>query len=422
MPLTPREERGLRIVRQPGHVAPRQSDRKDWNVRSESRSHDYIVSVDPPDSPRCTCPDFELRRQSCKHIIAVEYAIGRRAVPEETTAVRKTYSQDWPAYNAAKTREWPLFVKLLHDLCQAVKEPQQRMGRRRLPFADMVFAAVCKAYVGFSSRRANGFLEDACIREMIGKVPHFNSVLNYLAKPELTSVLEQLVTLSSLPLRCVEKDFAPDSSGFSTCQFLRWYNQKYGRETDNRKWVKAHILCGVKTHVVASALVSEWSANDSPYLKPLVARAAGHFDIREVLADKAYLSRDNVETIAALDAMPFIPFKTNTVEPRPDGSVWNRMHGLWMLDREAFLKRYHQRSNAETTFSMIKRNFGDSVRSKTFPAQANEVLCKVLCHNISVLVQEMFELGIRPDFLEELERGEMVIGGGSSQPEGKLAG
>ena len=44
---------------------------------------------------------------------------------------------------------------------------------------------------------------------------------------------------------------------FSRCQFLRWYNQKYGRVTDNRKWGKAHGLCGVNTNVVASALVSE---------------------------------------------------------------------------------------------------------------------------------------------------------------------
>ena len=99
---------------------------------------------------------------------------------------------------------------------------------------------------------------------------------------KLTLVLEPVVTLSSLPLRCVETSFAPDSSGFSTCQFLRWYNQKYGRETDNRKWVKAHVLCGVKTNVVASVLVSEWSANDSPYPTPLLARA-GVFR----LADKA---------------------------------------------------------------------------------------------------------------------------------------
>ena len=420
--MSPRQERGLQIARQDGMIAPCGRGMKVWKVRSATRNAAYLVFPDPPHSPRCTCLDFKRRRKRCKHIYSVEYGVGRRTVPEEAVSARNSYRQDWPAYNAAQCNERPLFNKLPHDLCQAVKEPRQRTGRRRLPLADMVFAVVCKAYVRFSPRRANGFLEGACVKEMIGKVPHFNSVLNCLSKPELTSVLAQLVTLSSLPLRCVEMKFAPDSSGFSTCQSVRWYDHRYGRETDNRKWVKAHVLCGVKTHVVASALVSQGSRNDSPYLAPLLARAAGHFDVREVLADKAYLSRDNVETIAALGAMPFIPFKTNTVEPRPDGSVWNRMHGLWMLDREAFLKRYHQRSNVETVFSMIKGKFGDSVRSKTFPAQANEVLCKVLCHNISVLVQEMFELGIRPDFLEELERGEMVIGGGSPQPEGKLGG
>ena len=119
--------------------------------------------------------------------------------------------------------------------------------------------------------------------------------------------------------------------------------------------------------------------------------------------------------------MPFIPFKTNTVEPQDD-SIWSRMYHVWMLDREAFLRHYHQRSNVETTFSMIKGKFGDSVRSKTFPGQANEVLCKMICHNVCVLIQEMFELGIRPDFLAELERGEAVIGGGSSHSGGMLAG
>ena len=47
---------------------------------------------------------------------------------------------------------------------------------------------------------------------------------------------------------------------------------------------------------------------------------------------------------------------------------------------------------------MIKSKFGDAVRSKTEVAQVNEVLLKVLCHNIYVVIQEMFELGIEPNF------------------------
>jgi hypothetical protein len=47
---------------------------------------------------------------------------------------------------------------------------------------------------------------------------------------------------------------------------------------------------------------------------------------------------------------------------------------------------------------MIRSKYGDAVRSKTEVAQVNEVLLKVLCHNICVVIQEMFELGIAPSF------------------------
>ena len=47
---------------------------------------------------------------------------------------------------------------------------------------------------------------------------------------------------------------------------------------------------------------------------------------------------------------------------------------------------------------MIKSKFGDSVRSKTEVAQVNEVLLKVLCHNIYVVIRKTFEWRIEPDF------------------------
>ena len=55
-------------------------------------------------------------------------------------------------------------------------------------------------------------------------------------------------------------------------------------------------------------------------------------------------------------------------------------------------------TESETVFSMIKGKFGGSVRAKTPTAQVNEVLCKVLCHNICVLIQSIYELGLEPTF------------------------
>jgi len=73
---------------------------------------------------------------------------------------------------------------------------------------------------------------------------------------------------------------------------------------------------------------------------------------------------------------------------------------MWLCQRIRvdFLAHYQKRSNVESTFSMIKRKFGDSLRSKTTTAQVNETLAKVLCHSLVVLIHEMYELGINPVF------------------------
>jgi len=341
---------------------------------------------------------------------AVEYLITWDTVTEDTQTVttktetvKVTYKQNWPAYNAAQTEEKERFIVLLNALCKLLDQPSQANGRPRLPLADMVFACVYKVYVGFSARRFMSDLREAKAKEYIYKTPHFNSVSNYLVDPTLTDTFSQLVTLSSLPLKGIENNFAVDSSGFSTCRFVRWFNKKYGREIDNREWVKVHLMCGVDTKIVTSVDVSGWAANDTPYFVPLLERTAKHFQVKELSADKAYLSRKNLKATAKVGAMSYIPFKVNTVVPKGN-SVWAEMYHYFMYNREEFLAHYHKRSNVETAFSMIKGKFGDAVRSKSDIGQLNEVLCKVLCHNLCVLVQAMHELGIEPTFTKAHEK------------------
>lgn len=73
---------------------------------------------------------------------------------------------------------------------------------------------------------------------------------------------------------------------------------------------------------------------------------------------------------------------------------------LQMLKRE-FMNHYHKRSNVETTFSIIKGKFGERLKSKTEKAQINEMLCKVLCHNLCCVIQSMYELDIETEFYRE---------------------
>jgi len=81
---------------------------------------------------------------------------------------------------------------------------------------------------------------------------------------------------------------------------------------------------------------------------------------------------------------------------RIGNGAWDKMFGYFIYRGDEFLLHDHKRSNAETTFSMIKRKSGDSLRSKTDTAMVNETLAKVLCHNLVVLIHEMYELRIDP--------------------------
>ena len=306
-------------------------------------------------------------------------------------------TRSWTDYNAAQVEEKVRFTELLADLCSGIPQPEQTKGRPRLPLSDMVFAAAYKVYVGFSSRRFTCDLREAYADGLIDSTPHFNSVNRYLANPDLTDVLKELVSISSLPLKSVENDFAIDASGFSTSTFARWKETKYGKKEQTREWFKAHLICGVRTNIVTGMDISGRSHHDSYFFKPLAKQTAENFQLREVSADKAYLGRQNMDLVDSFGATPFIPFKSSTVVPRDD-SVWAKMYHLFMFNRESFMAHYHKRSNVESAFSMIKRKFGSSVRGKSDVAQVNEVLAKVLCHNICVLILATRELGVEAAF------------------------
>jgi len=396
-----REERGLQIA----NTCKIEKNKLGWKVPSQSGNGTYIVSLDNGE-PFCTCPDFDTRHQPCKHIHAVEFVLQREVKPDgttvETKTMRITYNQDWHNYNNSQIHEQEHFVDLLRDLCNGIPQPEQTFGRPRLPLADVVFGLAYRTYSTMSGRRFMSDLKEAETKELVTKSASFTSNARYLENPELTWLLKSLIEQSARPLKSVETDFAVDSSGFATTTYDRWFDHKWGKVRSEAKWIKAHLMCGVKTHVVTSVEVTPTETADAPQLPQLVNTTANNFNINEVSADKAYSSRKNLHAIEAVKANPYIPFKSNTngIGSKADGfdGLWNRMWHYYNFNRNSFLEHYHKRSNVETAFSMIKMKFGTMVRAKTPTAQVNEVLCKILCHNICVLINSIYELGIEPTF------------------------
>ncbi|MBI1730198.1 SWIM zinc finger family protein [Candidatus Acetothermia bacterium] len=214
MSITTREQKGHEIAAKKtisftGRV---------WIVPSQTGFGKYQVLMDK--TPTCNCPDFELRNQPCKHIYAVEFTI-KHEVHEDgsstnTKTVKVSYTQNWPAYNAAQTQEKEYFEILLSNLCKTLPEPvrtqgQAPGGRKPLPYSDMTFAATLKVYSTLSARKFSTDLRETQAKGLIFKAPHFNSVLNHLEREDLTEKLKGLIIESSKPLTAIENQFAVDS-------------------------------------------------------------------------------------------------------------------------------------------------------------------------------------------------------------------
>ncbi|MBA3243476.1 MAG: transposase [Acidobacteria bacterium] len=417
-----REQKGLQIADRARIVKSGNL----WLVPSQSGKGKYKVD---PQANTCSCPDYEFTQSKCKHQFAVEVTIERErtistetktdgssttTVTETVKVTRKTYPQVWPAYNMAQTQEKAQFQYLLHKLCEGVGEPAQTNGRPRLPLEDMIFSMAFKVYSTISGRRFMTDLRESHGKGYISQLPCYNSIFNYFESEVLTPYLKMLIEESSLPLQAIEEDFAVDSSGLSTCRFVSWYQAKYkwqgekGMSTseemiEKHDWVKVHLCCGVKTNVVTAVEITDRNAADTVYFKPLVDATAENFAMRQVSADKAYLSNKNLKAAKDHYASPFIPFKvtsTGNSFGKKQSALWKQMYHYYSYNKERFMENYHKRSNVETTFHMIKSKFGDALRSKTKTAQINEALCKVLCHNICCLIQSMFELNLKPKFFQ----------------------
>jgi hypothetical protein len=144
-----------------------------------------------------------------------------------------------------------------------------------------------------------------------------------------------------------------------------------------------------RTHRFLSASVTRGPGQDAPRLIPAVRQATRRLAIDTLLADAAYDSEANHaitreelgvrSTVIALNwrgsrKWPTTTYRRQMVRrfhKKPSGSRSKRVYG--------------QRWQAESVFSRIKRRLGASLGALKWINQKNEILLKVLTHNILLL-------------------------------------
>jgi len=310
---------------------------------------------------------------------------------------------NWGDYNRSQANEKLLFMRLLHELCKTVDmEFERKTKRHRAGSAHKIYSMCLKVYSRLGARRLPSELEISRRFGYVNTVSHFNTILNYFDDKDLTIQLKYLIELSSLPLAQLEAkgSFAIDATGISLRQYEPRWSHVRSQYEKHQKYKKLHIICACKSNIIVSCLVTKGTDADAPRFGELLKNAAKSFDIAEITADKAYLSRKNLTISKDLGIDPYIPFKSNSTVGSRGCESWSKAYRFFRDHLEEFEKHYHVRSNVETCMYMIKNKFGDFCFFKKEVSQENEILCKILCHNIGVLIQEIFLNKIEVDFLD----------------------
>lgn len=161
------------------------------------------------------------------------------------------------------------------------------------------------------------------------------------------------------------------------------------RSRTARQSPKLAVGVCTRSHLILSAAVRTGFGSDNPDFVPLLLDAwRRHPRLRTVLADAGYDSEAN-HRIARHDLNIESLIKAGIGRPSKNSpSGYYRRIMSKRLKGSQRGKKYGQRSQVETVNSMLKRNFGDALRSRSPRGRRDEQWLRVLTHNICLLCDE----------------------------------
>jgi len=149
-----------------------------------------------------------------------------------------------------------------------------------------------------------------------------------------------------------------------------------------RRMPKLALAVAAASHRILAARASIGNGSDAPDFEPLLFHSWRRAKVKQVVADAGYDSEDN-HRLARLDMglRSVIPPKIGRPSKSPPTGYYRRMMKS-RFKRKADAKLYGQRSQSETTNSMMKRNLGESLRSIRPARQKQEMLLRAITHNL----------------------------------------
>ena len=250
----------------------------------------------------------------------------------------------------------------------------------RYPNSLILLLATVHAYL-LPYRQLEGFLRvmSLHIKKLKEMVPDFTTIWWRVVRTKIN--LNPKVNL--------ERDnivIAVDSTGIKVTNRGEWILDKWKKNKRKRKgFIKIHLAVNIKTKKIVSMIVTKEDVHDGKMLKEIVNDVSKNYDIKKVLADGGYDSKDNFRYLDELKITPIIKVRKNSSIKNNSKCIPRKLSVIQQLDNLKRWKKTHgygMRWMAESAFSSIKRTFGEHVSSVKWNNIVNEVMLKASIYNL----------------------------------------
>jgi hypothetical protein len=247
-------------------------------------------------------------------------------------------------------------------------------------------------------------LDCADLREAIGlkQVPHYTTLQKasrrLLAMPRVRKLLAGTVR-RVLRRRHTIPYSAGDSSGFDARHASRYYvhrrdSQKYDenrpkKRVSYKRFGKMMVIVCCLSHAILGVVASEGPTPDIDQLDGVMAEVKADVNMKHMVLDAGFDSAHNHrllrEGYAMLSTIP-----PTHGRPAKDPNFLPNDKYRRRMKTHFNRKAYRHRAQAETVFSMMKRNLGAALRGKTHHSRRRDMLLRALTHNITLALLRVF--------------------------------
>lgn len=275
------------------------------------------------------------------------------------------------------------FIDLGLELAKSIPRYFSRFSNKIFCNHQHLVLLVLRQKLKMPYREFIEFLKITKISLYIGlrRIPHYTTLQKFARR--LRSTLLGNLGLDCIALNKHKKlNVGVDGTGFSLESASRYYAVFAGKTRKVNRFMQLSIAADLSKQLIATSCVERKRTIISTGLVDLVKPIAKTNCIRFVAADKGYDTNENHSYVTkCLKIKSCIKVREKSMAKPGRGNLRKRI--LKTFDE----KSYHQRSKVETIFSVIKRRYGSSLKSRNYSMQKKELLCRVLAYNLDRLVK-----------------------------------